>query len=149
FTSIKDVDMTMPVAPLISRRDMFRRTAIGFGTIGLAGTLQSAGLLGATSSSAAGGVMGPHFKPRAKRVIYLFMNGGPSHVDTFDPKPALKDHEGQLPEGNTMRKKKGGFVPSPFTFAPQGQSGVAMSALFPNLARYADDLCVIRSLHTP
>ena len=137
--------MTTPFIPLVSRREMLRRTAIGFGTIGLAGTMQAAGLLAATSSRPAQRL---HFAPRAKRIIYLFMNGGPSHVDTFDPKPALKEHEGEVPDKNTMRKKKGGFVPSPFAFAPHGQSGVVMSELFPNLARHADDLCVIRSMYT-
>src|SRR6187401_433589 len=134
---------------LVSRREMLSRSAAGFGAIGLTGAMQAAGLLGGSVQAASGSANAlPHFAPRAKRVIYLFMNGGPSHVDTFDPKPALKDHEGQFPEGNTMRKKKGGFVPSPFTFAPQGHSGVVMSELFPNLARCADDLCVIRSMHT-
>jgi hypothetical protein len=142
--------MTNAFQPLVSRREMLHRTALGFGTIGLAGTLQAAGLLGGTAeaATASGSAVRTHFAPRAKRIIYLFMNGGPSHVDTFDPKPALKDHEGKLPDGDTMRKKKGGFVPSPFAFAPQGQSGVVMSELFPNLARCADDLCVIRSMHT-
>jgi hypothetical protein len=141
--------MTTPFVPLVSRREMLRRTAIGFGTIGLAGTMQPAGLLGeaAAATSGVGGTR-VHFAPRAKRVIYLFMNGGPSHVDTFDPKPALKDHEGEVPTSNTMRKKKGGYVPSPFAFAPHGESGVVMSELFPNLAKRADDLCVIRSMHT-
>ena len=135
--------------PLVSRREMLSRSAAGFGAIGLAGALHAAGLLSGSAQAAGSGPGAlPHFAPRAKRVIYLFMNGGPSHVDTFDPKPALKDHEGQLPEGDTMRKKKGGFIPSPFAFAPQGQSGVVMSELFPNLARHADDLCVIRSMHT-
>jgi hypothetical protein len=133
--------MTTPFVPLVSRREMLRRTALGFGTIGLAGTLQGAGLTG-------GGTGQTHFAPRAKRVIYLFMNGGPSHVDTFDPKPALKEHEGKLPEGSMMRKKKGGFVPSPFEFTAHGESGVVMSELFPHLSKRADDLCVIRSMHT-
>jgi hypothetical protein len=140
--------MTPSYQPLVSRREVLRRTAIGFGTIGLAGALQGAGLLGEGQARAGSLPVAMHFKPRAKRVIYLFMNGGPSHVDTFDPKPALKDHEGQVPESNMGRKKKGGYIPSPFTFAPQGQSGVVMSELFPNLARCADDLCVIRSMHT-
>src|SRR4051794_21147404 len=138
--------MTTPFIPLVSRREMLRRTALGFGSIGLAGTMQSAGLLG-TAFAATNGVSGLHFAPRAKRVIYLFMNGGPSHVDTFDPKPALKDHEGEIPDSNG-RKKKGGYVPSPFAFSPQGNSGVVMSELFPHLASRADDLCVIRSMHT-
>src|SRR5262245_22977595 len=95
----------------VSRREVLRRSALGFGAIGLAGTLQAAGLLGGTAQTA--GASRGHFAPRAKRVIYLFMNGGPSHVDTFDPKPALKDHEGEIPGGDTGRKKKGGFIPSP------------------------------------
>src|SRR5262245_65204572 len=109
--------------------------------------MQAAGLLVKASAATAGGATGLHFAPRAKRVIYLFMNGGPSHVDTFDPKPALKDHEGEIPD-SSGRKKKGGYVPSPFAFSPQGNSGVVMSELFPNLASRADDLCVIRSMHT-
>src|SRR5438067_11031220 len=140
--------MTTPFMPLVSRREMLCRTAIGFGSIGLAGTMQAAGLLGQAAAATTGGAPGLHFAPRAKRVIYLFMNGGPSHVDTFGPKPALKDHEGEVPTSDTMRKKKGGYVPSPFAFAPQGESGVVMSELFPNLASRADDLCVIRSMHT-
>src|SRR6476661_3063251 len=111
FTSIRDALMKSAFVPLVSRREMLRRTAIGFGSIGLAGTMQAAGLLG-TANAATTSTNGLHFAPRAKRVIYLFMNGGPSHVDTFDPKPALKDHEGEIPESNTMRKKKGGYVPS-------------------------------------
>jgi hypothetical protein len=126
--------------PVVSRREMLARSAAGFGAIGLAGAMHAAGLLGGDVQAASSRPSQPHFAPRAKRVIYLFMNGGPSHVDTFDPKPALKDHEGQIPDGDTMRKKKGGFIPSPFAFAPHGKSGVVMSELFPNLARHADDL---------
>ncbi|MGY8770981.1 MAG: DUF1501 domain-containing protein, partial [Pirellulales bacterium] len=88
---------------------------------------------------------GLHHAAKAKRVIFLFMNGAPSHVDTFDPKPKLAEHEGEVPEG---RNRAAGYMPSPFKFAPQGESGVVMSELFPNLAKRADDLCVIRSMHT-
>jgi len=137
----------LPHNPLVSRREVLRRSALGFGAIGLAGTLQASGLLGGSAQAATAGLQ-THFSPRAKRVIYLFMNGAPSHVDTFDPKPALKEHEGEQPTSENGRKKKGGYMPSPFAFAPQGQSGVVMSELFPNLARCADDLCVIRSMHT-
>src|SRR5205823_13029588 len=76
------------------------------------------------------------------------MNGGPSHVDTFDPKPALKKHAGDKPGGAFALDAKLGYLPSPFAFRPHGQSGVVMSELFPHLARCADDLCVIRSMHT-
>jgi len=76
------------------------------------------------------------------------MNGAPSHVDTFDPKPALLDREGQKPPEDIAGKNRAaGLMPSPFKFAAHGESGVVMSELFPNLARQADDLCVIRSLH--
>src|SRR5262249_33400391 len=104
--SIRNPTMTTPILPLVSRREMLRRTAIGFGTIGLAGTMQAAGLLGEARAATSGVLPRLHFAPKAKRVIYLFMNGGPSHVDTFDPKPALKQHEGEIPEPTGMRKKK-------------------------------------------
>jgi uncharacterized protein (DUF1501 family) len=127
---------------LMTRRDLLRRAGAGFGMLGLAGALNDAGLLAASANAR------PHFRPRAKRVIFLFMNGGPSHIDTFDPKPALKTHEGKKPSGKLERGAKLGYMPSPFTFAPQGKSGVVMSELFPHLARCADDLCVIRSMYT-
>ncbi len=92
---------------------------------------------------------GLHHAARAKRVIFLFMNGAPSHVDTFDPKPALAKHEGEAPAGSVARKdRSAGFMPSPFRFAAHGESGLVMSELFPKLASHADDLCVVRSMHT-
>jgi hypothetical protein len=129
--------------PLMTRRDLLRRAGAGFGLLGLAGALDAAGLLG--QAAAAGRT---HFPARAKRVIVLFMNGGPSHVDTFDPKPALKKYEGQKPDGSFGRAAKLGYMPSPFAFRPHGRSGVVMSELFPDLAKCADELCVIRSMHT-
>jgi len=136
-----------------TRREMLKRAGTGFGMIGLAGALQSAGLLDATASAATASILGgnraPHFAPRAKRVIFLQMNGAPSHVDTFDPKPALKKHAGEQPTGKLYRANKGsGYMPSPFHFRPHGESGVVMSELLPNLGRVADDLCVLRSMHT-
>src|SRR5215211_4822584 len=93
---------------MITRRDMLRRMCGGFGMVGLAG------VLGPQMLFAGNGTRAPHFKPRAKRVIFLFMNGGPSHVDTFDPKPALAHWAGQQPEGDLYKKNKGtGFMPSP------------------------------------
>jgi hypothetical protein len=84
----------------------------------------------------------PHFEPRAKRVIFLFMNGGPSHVDTFDYKPALKEKEGQ------PGSRGGKYMPSPFAFSQHGECGMEISEIYPYLSRCADDLCVIRSMHT-
>ncbi|HEY1380765.1 MAG TPA: DUF1501 domain-containing protein, partial [Gemmataceae bacterium] len=132
------------MTPLLSRRDLIRRAAGGFGLLGLAGALDAAGLLAAEPAAGPR----PHFPPKAKRVIVLFMNGGPSHVDTFDPKPALAKYQGQKPTGKLFKNPQAGFAPSPFEFAPHGESGVVMSELFPNLAGCADDLCVIRSMHT-
>src|SRR5262245_33176923 len=103
--------------PPITRRELLRRAGAGFGLLGLAGTLGAAGLLTpAPASGAAAAVPRTHFPARARRVIFLFMNGGPSHVDTFDPKPALKEHEGDKPSGMQERNAKAGFMPSPFRF---------------------------------
>jgi hypothetical protein len=124
---------------LLTRRDLLARAGAGFGLLGLAGALDAAGLLAGRTGRA---------PARAKRVIFLFMNGGPSHVDTFDPKPALLKYEGQKPGGEFKRNAKLGYLPSPFAFRPHGRGGVVLSELFPLLARCADDLCVIRSMHT-
>ena len=133
-------------AQAISRREMLRRAGMGFGMLGLAGTMHAAGKFGLASAAAASART--HFPARAKRVIFLFMNGGPSHVDTFDPKPALEKYSGQKPTDNLFRKAQAGYAPSPFRFQPQGQSGVVLSELFPHLSQCVDDLCVVRSMHT-
>ncbi len=131
--------------PLLSRREMLRRTAAGFGMVGLAS------LIGPQvfASSSGAGTGAPHFAPRAKRVIFLFLNGGPSHVDTFDPKPALKKFEGQQPSGELFKKSKGsGFMPSPLAFNKCGRSGIEVSETLPSIGSVIDDCCVIRSMHT-
>src|SRR6185436_2084622 len=126
----------------LNRRQMLGRMCAGFGLMSLGG------LFG--SSAIAGGAMRTtHFAPRAKRVIFLFLNGGPSHVDTFDPKPALLKHEGEQPSGELYKKNKGsGYMPSPFTFARHGQSGIEVSESLPHLAGVIDDCCIIRSMRT-
>ncbi|MEO8496717.1 MAG: DUF1501 domain-containing protein [Planctomycetota bacterium] len=127
---------------MLNRRQMLQQAGAGFGAVGLAGALNGLEAAATTPST-------PHFQPRAKRVIFLFMNGAPSHVDTFDPKPALAKYEGSQPGGELYRKNDGsGYMPSPFKFRAHGESGVVMSELLPNLARHADDLCVLRSMHT-
>ena len=92
---------------------------------------------------------GVHFVPRAKRVIHLFMNGGPFQADLFDPKPSLEKYAGQRPASADLLTERptGGLLPSPFVFRPRGQSGLMISDLLPNLSNFADDLCVIRSMH--
>src|SRR5207249_7791047 len=91
----------------------------------------------------------PHFQGKAKRVIFLFMNGGPSHVDTFDPKPMLTKHHGQpLPYSNLPTERRTGTAyKSPFEFKKYGQSGIEVSEIFPRLATCVDDMCVIRSMY--
>lgn len=129
------------------RREMLRKAGSGFGMVGLATAMQSAGFVrpaGGAPISHEGG----HFAPRAKRVIFLFMNGAPSHVDTFDPKPMLAKHEGEVPSGKLYKAAGAGYLPSPFKFRPHGESGVVMSDLFPYLSQRADDLCVLRGMHT-
>ena len=126
-----------------TRRAALTRLCAGFGMVGLAGALGPQAALGAVATRT------PQIAPRAKRVIFLFLNGGPSHVDTFDPKPALKKFEGQQPTGELYKKNKGtGFMPSPLQFAKHGRSGIELSETLPNLARVIDDCCVIRSMHT-
>ena len=116
--------------------------------LGLANLLGSRALA-SSDSAASDGTRLPHFTPRAKRVVFLFLNGGPSHIDTFDPKPALAARAGEQPGGELYRKTKGtGFMPSPFSFARHGQSGIEVSESLPNLARIIDQCCVIRSMHT-
>lgn len=129
----------------LSRRDMLRRSAGGFGMVALAGAFHAANSL--TATVAASGER-PHYLARARRVIFLFMNGAPSHVDTFDPKPALQQYAGEKPSGKLFKEAKAGYLPSPFRFRAYGQSGLVMSELFPRLARCADDLCVLRGMHT-
>ena len=133
-----------------SRRQMLESASAGFGMLGLASALQTAGasnLLGATAASTRIEGITNGIAPKAKRVIFLFMNGGPSHVDTFDNKPALIKHNGEKPE-KTHLNRGGNWMGSPFKFSKHGESGVEMSELLPNLGQCADDMCVLRSMHT-
>jgi uncharacterized protein (DUF1501 family) len=142
--------------PVQGRRDFLRNSAMGFGA-SIAGLLiaQDAG---ATDRKAHNSLAPrePHFPARAKRVIFLFAGGGPSQLETFDPKPALTKHHGQpIPESfkteglslQFMKASDGKLMASPFPFTRQGDSGLEISSLFPHLSRHADDLAVIRSCH--
>jgi uncharacterized protein DUF1501 len=136
--------------PIMTRRDMLRRCGMGMGAVGLAQLLASdRALTAAPSSTNPLAPRQPHFPAKAKRVIHLFMNGGPSHVDSFDPKPALARYAGQpLPRTNLRTERRtGAAFPSPFKFAKHGRSGIEVSDLFPHVASCIDDLCVIRSMH--
>jgi hypothetical protein len=127
---------------------------MGFASLGLAGLMASQGLAPAARAEASRSVSplapkAPHFRARAKRVIHLFMNGGPSHVDTFDPKPALQKYAGKLLPRTNLRteRRTGAAYPSPFSFQRYGKSGIEVSELFANTARCIDDIAVIRSMH--
>lgn len=130
---------------LISRREMLRSLGGGLGSVALYGMLADEKARAAAIASGP-----PDFTPRAKHSIVLFMPGGPSHIDMFDPKPALQRHAGERPDAVNVRTERttGGLLPSPFRFARHGQSGLEISELLPNLAKIADDLCVVRSMHT-
>ena len=125
---------------IVSRREMLRRSGTGFGMLGLSALL-SEEMMAAAHRDSPVAPKQPHFEPRAKNVIFLFMNGGPSHVDTFDPKPELKVQEGKAGIG-------GKYMPSPFGFKQCGESGIDISDIYPHLRTVADELCVIRSMHT-
>jgi hypothetical protein len=129
-----------PHTPCLTRRQMFRTLGGGLATLGLAQLL----------AESAPGAVPLHFAPRAKRVIHLFMNGGPFQGDLFDPKPALNEYAGQRPAAVQLRTENvtGGLMPVPFKYQQHGASGLPISELMPNLARHADELCVLRSLHT-
>jgi hypothetical protein len=135
---------------MITRREMLCRSGTGLGMLGLVGVLADADLLGAAPSPGdPRAVRPPHFAAKAKHVIHIYLNGGPSHLDTFDPKPLLKKYEGQkLPQGNlTTERATGAALPSPFSFKKYGQSGTEVSEIFVKTAAHVDDLCVIRSMH--
>src|SRR5438093_7805104 len=136
-------------APL-NRRQMLRRFANGFGMIGLTGLLTDDFFANAFASSANPLlVRAPHFTPKARRIIFLFMSGGPSHVDTFDPKPRLAADNGKplpFPMPRLERTRTGNLLASPFRFRRHGETGTEVSELFPNVASCIDDICVIRSM---
>src|SRR5215510_7095061 len=131
----------------LNRRDMLCRAGTGLGMLGLATLMADDGLLAAEAAGPLAPKQ-PHFAPRAKRVVHFFCNGGPSHVDTFDPKPALAKHSGQpLPQTLRTERKTGAAFPSPFKFQKYGESGLEISEIFPHVAASADELCVVRSMH--
>ncbi len=144
------------VPPSESRREFLRQAGGGFGAIALTAMLTSDGFAKSGTHRSTASPLAPrqpHFAPRAKRVIYLFMHGGPSHVDLFDPKPELQKLAGQsLPEsfGSVMTRRKvaqNPLLPAIKPFRPRGESGLEVSDFLPHVAECADELCVLRSCH--
>ena len=134
-----------------SRRDMLGQCGVGMGLLGLQALLSDSGLLAAEAKGDSANPLAPkapHFAPKAKRVIHLFANGGPSQVDTFDPKPELAKYAGKaLPLTLRTERKTGAAFPSPFKFQKYGKSGIEVSEIFAKTAAHIDDICVIRSMH--
>ena len=129
----------------LSRRDLLKGVSSGFGYLAFAGLSSMAAGAGSKDSPLA--PKAPHFPARAKRVIFLCMNGAPSHVDTFDYKPELSSADGKASD-RPGRIPGAKLMGSPWKFRQHGESGLWVSELFPEVAAHADELCVIRSMHT-
>src|SRR5258708_5760923 len=134
-----------PKPSLLSRREILRNSAAGFGMVALQALLAAE-----TGNENPLAPKQPHFTARAKQVIFLFMHGGPSHIDTFDPKPRLAlDHGKPLPFKRPLTFAEGsvgGLMKSPWEFKQYGQSGTPVSELLPNIATCVDDICLVRSM---
>src|ERR1043166_2115461 len=130
-----------PEEVFFSRRQFLKSCGLGLGALGLAGLLSEEAL---GADPAVRGIVRPtHFPARAKHVIHIFAQGAPSHIDTWDPKPALAKYADQsLPGLN------GVAMPSPFKFSKHGKSGIEVSEVFPAMAEHVDDLALIRSMYT-
>ena len=143
----------------ITRRHFFRQSGFGIGGVALSALLDDRLFAAASAARQIGGPFGgraPHFAPKAKNIIYLFMAGAPTQLDLFDNKPALQKYDGQeipaefVPKGERFAFIKGTprLLGSPFTFKKYGRSGAELSELLPHLASIADDIAIVRSLHT-
>ncbi|QDS90673.1 hypothetical protein EC9_48870 [Rosistilla ulvae] len=132
--------------PSWSRRDMLQQVGSGFGLLGLNSLLAENAI---AAGDKAGGLAG-HFPAKAKHIIFLFMSGGPSQIDTFDPKPDLAKYEGQRPAMVDIRteRKTSGLAASPVKFKPAGESGIPFPEFLPKLSQHADEMAIIRSMHT-
>ena len=135
--------------PCLTRRDMLRRSSIGFGMLALAGLMADEAYAGPARKAGSLAALPPHFTPRVKNVIFCYMSGGVSHIDSFDPKPRLAKEAGQpmpFKTERTMFNQDGNIFPSPWEFHHYGESGIPVSDLFPHMGSVADELAVIRSM---
>lgn len=140
--------------PKVHRRAMLKRSALGFGHLAMSAMLADEVAASVDGGNATGkdplAPQSPHFVPRAKRVIFLFMKGGPSHVDTFDYKPQLQKDDGkELPfaKPRVQFAKTNKLLKSPWKFKPRGELGIQVSELFPHVSQCVDDLCFLHSVH--
>jgi hypothetical protein len=143
----------------LTRRHFFRQAGFGIGSLALASLLDerlfATGGAGGSQKLDGPRPTGPHFAPRAKQIIYLFMAGAPSQIDLFDHKPKLQQHDGQPIPEEMVKGERFAFIKgtprllaSPFSFGRHGQSGAELSTLLPHLASHADDIAIVRSMHT-
>lgn len=136
--------------PTLSRRRLLMDSALGFGALAMNALLGGTAHAAASANPGTSGQRGkPHHRPKARNVIFLYMDGGVSQVDTFDPKPRLTREDGKpfgLRMEPTQFEDNGATLGSPWAFRPRGQSGLPVSELFPQVGSRADDLCVIRSM---
>lgn len=132
-----------------SRRELLCGLGTGLGMVGLAALCGEASLAVDDSTALPRVPHVPHFRPRAKSIIHIYLNGGPSQVDTFDPKPELARWHGQpLPQGNlTTERHTGAAMASPYKFRQYGESGLEFSEIFSRTGQFADQICMIRSMH--
>ena len=143
--------MDLPTAGF-SRRDLLTRSGLGLGWLAAGGMLDGEARAEAARAPAPPvatslAARSPHFAPRARAVIHIFANGGPSHVDSFDPKPKLAEYAGrEIPGALATERRTGVALPSPFRFSRHGASGLEVSDMFPSVARHADRLLVVRSM---
>ena len=132
-----------------TRREMLEKTGMGMGAVALAALFGGGSVEAASSSVNPLAVRKPHFTPKAKRVLHLFMNGGASHVDTFDPKPSLTKYNGKpIPITLKTERRTGAAFASPFSFQKYGECGSEVSEIFPHVGGMVDEMCIIRSMHT-
>src|SRR5579859_7675190 len=148
-------DFQIEYSKFLTRRWFFKQCGVGMGAIALADLLNGSLASAATTSANPLAPKKPHFPAKAKRVIYLFMAGGPSHIELFDNKPELAKWDGKLPPADLLKGYRAAFInPNSkllgpkFKFARHGQSGQELSELLPQLATVADDLCIVKSMVT-
>lgn len=151
-----DTNQHFNLNPIFTRRQMLQRCGTGLGSMGLASLMASQGMLQEADAASIGKTEAPmapktsHFPGRAKHIIHIFLNGGASQVDTFDPKPALAKYAGKMLPTQNLRteRKTGASLPSPFKFKKYGESGLEVSELFSELGDCVDDIAFVRSMYT-
>jgi hypothetical protein len=134
---------------MLQRRELLKRSGLGFGALALGSLMSQLGMSAPTTTSTSPlDAKPPHYPGKAKQIIHIFLNGGCSHIDSFDPKPLLEKYAGKpIPVHKPTERKTGAAFPSPFKFQKYGESGIEVSELFPHVGKVIDNFCVVRSMH--